>query len=91
MAFQEVYDLDLIHIVEGDGMRTNIVLDDDLVEKGLRLTGARTKKELVHRALEELVERHARKDLMDLAGRIEFSEGYDHKRQRELRTFEDPG
>ena len=36
-------------------MRTNIVLDDDLVQQGLALTGMRTKRELVHLALSELV------------------------------------
>ena len=36
-------------------MRTNIVLDDDLVEQAFALTGVRTKRELVHLALSELV------------------------------------
>lgn len=37
--------------------RTNIVLDDELVEKAMRLTGARTKREVVHIALRRLVEK----------------------------------
>ena len=65
-------------------MRTTIDLDDELVEKGLHLTDARTTEELIHRARREVVERHARKDLTDLAGRIEFSEDFDHKRHRRL-------
>ena len=66
-------------------MRTNIVLDDDLVEEAFALTGIRTKKDLVHLALEELVRRRRKKDLMLLAGRIRFAEGYDHKTSRETR------
>lgn len=37
--------------------RTNIVLDDMLVEKAMRLTGARTKREVVDIALRRLVEK----------------------------------
>jgi len=72
-------------------MRTNIVLDDRLVEEGFRLTGARTKKELVHLALEELVDRRRRRDLTDLAGKISFRDGFDHKAVRQMRDFDDPG
>jgi Arc/MetJ family transcription regulator len=35
--------------------RTNIELDDDLVVKAMRLTGARTKREVVDIALRRLV------------------------------------
>ena len=37
--------------------RTNIVIDDALVEKAMRLTGARTKREVVDLALRRLVEK----------------------------------
>ena len=36
-------------------MKASIVLDDDLVEEALSLTGVRSKRELVHMALPELV------------------------------------
>ena len=41
-------------------MKAGIVLDDDLVEEALSLTGARSKRELVHMALTELVRGAAR-------------------------------
>jgi len=66
-------------------MRTNIVLDDELVEEALTLTGARTKKDVVHLALEELVRSRKKKNLADLAGRIRFRDGFDHKALRKLR------
>lgn len=66
-------------------MRTNIVLDDDLISEALTLTGARTKREVVHMALEELVHRRKKKDLTELAGRIRFRDDFDHKRLREIR------
>ena len=64
-------------------MRTNINLDDDLVHEAFKYTGAKTKKELVHMALKELVETHKRLNLLDLAGKIKFVEGYDYKSLRE--------
>lgn len=58
-------------------MRTNIVLDDDLVEEAMRLTQARTKKDVVDRALRELVARHRQRVLRDLVGRDLIDPGYD--------------
>jgi len=63
-------------------MRTNIDLDDDLLQEAFKLTEARTKKDLIHQALKEFVENRRRLDLSELEGRIEFAEGYDHKRLR---------
>ncbi len=37
--------------------RTNLEIDDSLVEKAMRLTGARTKREVVDIALRRLVEK----------------------------------
>ena len=67
-------------------MRTNIVLDDALVHRAMELTGARTKREVVHRALSDLVERRTRKNLLDLAGEVDFAPDFDHKALRELRV-----
>lgn len=67
-------------------MRTNIVLDDELVAEGMRLTGVRTKRELVHRALTELVERRRPRDLSELAGKIRFRDDYDYKALRRDRS-----
>jgi Arc/MetJ family transcription regulator len=66
-------------------MRTNIVLDDELVAEALAVTGARTKKDVVHLALEELVRSRRKKNLADLAGRIRFGNGFDPKSARKLR------
>ena len=66
-------------------MRTNIVLDDNLVKEAQSLTGVRTKRELVHLALSELVRLRRKPDMLDLAGRIRFQKGFDHKSMREMR------
>ncbi|MDJ0576690.1 MAG: type II toxin-antitoxin system VapB family antitoxin [Xenococcaceae cyanobacterium MO_234.B1] len=66
-------------------MRTNIDLDDRLVEEAFAITGLRTKKELINFALTELVERNRKKDLLDLAGEIEFAEGFSTDKVRKNR------
>lgn len=63
-------------------MRTNIELDDDLVAEAMKLSGAKTKREVVEMGLQELIRRKQRKDLSELAGKIEFYEGFDYKAQR---------
>lgn len=63
-------------------MRTNIVLDDALVQEAFRYTLVRTKKDLVEEALKEFVRNRSKKDLRDLRGKIKFSEGYDYKALR---------
>jgi Arc/MetJ family transcription regulator len=63
-------------------MRTNIVLDNELVAKAMRLSGLSTKKEVVNEALKEYVSSRSRLDLRDLKGKISFNEGYDYKQQR---------
>ncbi|MFW6124482.1 MAG: type II toxin-antitoxin system VapB family antitoxin, partial [Acidobacteriota bacterium] len=50
-------------------MRTNVVLDDNLVEEALKLSSAKTKKELIHRALKEFVENRKRLNLLELHGK----------------------
>jgi Arc/MetJ family transcription regulator len=66
-------------------MRTNIDIDDKLLEQAFSVSQMRTKKDLIHEALIELIRLRKRKDLTELAGRIEFYEGYDYKKLRETR------
>jgi Arc/MetJ family transcription regulator len=66
-------------------VRTNIVIDDELLEQAFSLSRARTKKDLIHEALSEYVRIKKAKDLTELAGSIDFYEGYDHKKLRKSR------
>lgn len=63
-------------------MRTNIVLDDELIEQALKCAGVKTKREAVERALREFVENHRRRDVRELRGTVRIRKGYDHKRLR---------
>jgi Arc/MetJ family transcription regulator len=64
-------------------MRTNIVLDDNLVNEAFKYaTDIHTKKELVEVALQEFVKNRKLKDIRDLRGKVQFAEGYDYKAMR---------
>lgn len=63
-------------------MRTNIVLDDDLVQEAFRHSDARTKRDLVHEALRELIRTRRRRSLLALKGKVRLADGYDYKALR---------
>lgn len=52
--------------------RTNIVLDDRLVREGLRRFRCRSKRDLVHLALTELLKAARRREILTLRGQIKW-------------------
>lgn len=64
-------------------MRTNIVLDDKLVGEAMRVSGARTKREVVDLALREMVARRRQRDLRQLVGQRLLDPAYDVRAVRE--------
>jgi Arc/MetJ family transcription regulator len=46
-------------------MRTNIVLDDELLRKAAEIAGTKTKKATVEYALKELIRQKAMRELLD--------------------------
>lgn len=52
--------------------RTNIDLDDRLVKEGMRIFKCKTKKELIHLALRELLKTEKRKEILKLRGKLEW-------------------
>ncbi len=67
-------------------MRTNIVIDDELMKQAITISGLATKKDVVHLALEEFVQNRSRKNLQELKGKIKFAEDYDYRALREDRN-----
>jgi len=64
-------------------MRTNIVLDDSLVNEAFKYAeNIHTKRELIEVALKEFVTIRKVKNLRDLKGKINFDEDYDYKKMR---------
>jgi Arc/MetJ family transcription regulator len=61
-------------------VRTNIVVDDALIREGLKVTGLRTRRELVDFALRDLLRRDAQRGLLKLKGTIQWSGDLDTMR-----------
>ncbi len=66
-------------------MATNLALDPKLLERALRVSGETTKKAAVTRALEEFIARRGQRRLVDLMGKLEWSEAFDYKAERSRR------
>jgi Arc/MetJ family transcription regulator len=62
-------------------LRTNIELDEKLVKEAMKFTHKKTKKEIVNYALEELVKRFKRKQLLELEGKVEWAGNLDEMRK----------
>jgi Arc/MetJ family transcription regulator len=48
--------------------RTNVVIDEDLLEEAVKLSGERTYSRTIERALEEMVQRAKARRIFELAG-----------------------
>lgn len=64
-------------------MRTNIVLNDELVKEAFRFAKVHTKRELVEIALREFIENHKRRNVLELRGKVRLKSDYDYKALRE--------
>lgn len=63
-------------------MATNLSIDPELLDRALEVSGERTKKAAVTKALEEFIARRRQKRLLDLFGKLEWSPHYDYKKDR---------
>ena len=63
-------------------MATNLALDPDLIERALQVSGEKTKKAAVTRALEEFIARRGQRKLVDMMGKLEWDESFDYKAER---------
>ena len=63
-------------------MATNLSLDPELIDRALALSGERTKKAAVTKALQEFVARREQKRLLELMGKLEWDPSFDYKKAR---------
>ena len=66
-------------------MATNLSLDPKLIERAVEVSGERTKKAAVTRALEEFIARRRQKRLVELMGTLEWDKSFDYKAERSRR------
>jgi len=58
-------------------MRTNVEIDDKLMEEAQRLAGPKTKKAIVEEGLQALIRQKRRLKILDLAGKLEWAGNID--------------
>ncbi len=66
-------------------MATNLALDPDLINRAVKVSGEKTKKAAVTRALEEFISRRSQARLVELMGKLEWDESFDYKLERTRR------
>ena len=66
-------------------MATNLALDPDLIDRAVKVSGEKTKKAAVTRALEEFIARRSQKRLVELMDKLEWDESFDYKAERSRR------
>lgn len=64
--------------------RTNIDLDDRLVKEGLKIYKCRSKRELIHLALTELLKAAKRKEILKLRGQVKWEGDLEELRRSRL-------
>ena len=62
-------------------MRTNIVIDDELLEGAIRATGAKTKREAVELGLAALVRLKEQEEVRGLRGKLRWTGDLDAMRR----------
>ena len=63
-------------------MATNLAIDPDLLDRALEVSGERTKKAVVTKALQEFIARRQQKRVLELMGKLEWDKSYDYKAER---------
>jgi len=71
----------IIYTLSEADMRTNIELDDDLIERAQQLTGIKTKREVVHEALRLLILLNEQKEIRTLRGKLPWVGNLSEQRQ----------
>ena len=66
-------------------MATNLALDPKLIERALEVSGEKSKKAAVTRALEEFIARRDQRRLIELMGKLEWDASFDYKTERSRR------
>lgn len=63
-------------------MATNLAIDPDLLERAVQVSGERTKKAVVTKALQEFIARREQRRIVDLLGKLEWDNSFDYKAER---------
>ena len=74
-----MYTFDILYIL-GEMMRTNIEIDDNLMQDALKATGLTTKKDVVVLGLKTLIQLKKQEQIKQFRGQLEWSGDLDDMR-----------
>jgi len=63
-------------------MATNLAIDPELLNRAVQVSGEKTKKAVVTKALQEFIARREQRRVADLMGTLEWDESFDYKAER---------
>jgi hypothetical protein len=63
-------------------MATNLAIDPDLLERAVAVSGERTKKAAVTKALQEFIARRQQRKVVELMGKLEWDDSFNYKAER---------
>jgi Arc/MetJ family transcription regulator len=63
-------------------MATNLSIDPKLIDKALEVSGEKTKKAAVTKALQEFIARREQRHILELFATLEWNPAYDYKKER---------
>jgi hypothetical protein len=63
-------------------MATNLAIDPDLLDRALEVSGERTKRATVTKALEEFIARRQQRRVLELMGKLEWDTSFSYKTER---------
>ncbi len=69
-------------LCESMHMATNLAIDQDLLERAVRVSGEKTKTAAVRLALQEFVARREQAGLIELFGSLDWDPQFDYKAER---------
>ena len=65
-------------------MATNLAIDPELLQHAVDVSGERTKKAVVTKALQEFIARREQRRVVELMGRLEWDGSFNNKADRSL-------
>ena len=67
-------------------MATNLAIDPDLLDRAVEVSGERTKKAAVTKALQEFIAWREQRRVAELFGKLEWDDSYNYKAARSRRA-----
>ena len=63
-------------------MATNLAIDPALLERAVKVSGERTKKAAVTKALQEFIARREQRRVAELLGKLDWDDSFNYKAER---------